>query len=255
MDMTDSAAGVPRHVADLGTILELCEAVSATNDLADAFSRIMRVLSAERKFQRACLLVLDETTGRLAPVVSSGMTSDESDKGRYFPGEGVTGNVLATGRARIIPDTRQEPDFLNRTGRLADDGLAPISFMCVPLRVEGKVVGVAWADKVFPGDDELKVDHAVLEILSAILSQCMRLDRMVTREKQEMLVQSNAERSQAREKYQFDNIIGDAPAMQDVFATVGQVANSRATVLLLGETGTGNFGACFIFARKWIRAP
>ena len=27
--------------------------------------------------------------------------------------------------------------------------------------------------------------------------------------------------------------------MQEVFATVGQVANSRATVLLLGETGTG----------------
>ena len=27
--------------------------------------------------------------------------------------------------------------------------------------------------------------------------------------------------------------------MHDVFATVGQVANSRATVLLLGETGTG----------------
>src|SRR4051812_49607331 len=27
--------------------------------------------------------------------------------------------------------------------------------------------------------------------------------------------------------------------MHEVFATVGQVANSRATVLLLGETGTG----------------
>src|SRR3989440_8153868 len=27
--------------------------------------------------------------------------------------------------------------------------------------------------------------------------------------------------------------------MHDVFAVVGQVANSRATVLLLGETGTG----------------
>ncbi len=42
-----------------------------------------------------------------------------------------------------------------------------------------------------------------------------------------------------RDRYRFENIIGDSPAMHDVFATVGQVADSRATVLLLGETGTG----------------
>src|SRR5262249_5858667 len=42
-----------------------------------------------------------------------------------------------------------------------------------------------------------------------------------------------------RDRYRFENIIGDSPAMHEVFAIVGQVANSRATVLLLGETGTG----------------
>src|SRR5205814_744651 len=46
-------------------------------------------------------------------------------------------------------------------------------------------------------------------------------------------------RAQVRDRYRFENIIGDSPAMHEVFATVGQVANSRATVLLLGETGTG----------------
>ena len=42
-----------------------------------------------------------------------------------------------------------------------------------------------------------------------------------------------------RDRYRFENVIGDSPAMHDVFAVVGQVANSRATVLILGETGTG----------------
>ncbi|MDP6582077.1 MAG: sigma-54 dependent transcriptional regulator, partial [Vicinamibacterales bacterium] len=40
-------------------------------------------------------------------------------------------------------------------------------------------------------------------------------------------------------KYRFDNIIGTSPAMLDVLAMIGQVASSRATCLLLGETGTG----------------
>lgn len=42
-----------------------------------------------------------------------------------------------------------------------------------------------------------------------------------------------------RGRHRFENIIGDAPPMLEVLRTVARVANSRATVLLLGETGTG----------------
>ncbi len=38
---------------------------------------------------------------------------------------------------------------------------------------------------------------------------------------------------------QFDNIVGESPAMQRIFDVVGKVAPSQATVLILGETGTG----------------
>jgi two-component system response regulator AtoC len=34
-------------------------------------------------------------------------------------------------------------------------------------------------------------------------------------------------------------LIGDSPVMQDIYKTVGRVARSDATVLILGETGTG----------------
>jgi DNA-binding NtrC family response regulator len=40
-------------------------------------------------------------------------------------------------------------------------------------------------------------------------------------------------------KLSFDNIIGDHPSMQRLFKLVAQVAKSRATVLICGETGTG----------------
>ncbi len=59
------------------------------------------------------------------------------------------------------------------------------------------------------------------------------------RQKEELLEENAQLRAQVRDRYRFENIIGDSPAMHEVFATVGQVANSRATVLLLGETGTG----------------
>jgi len=46
-------------------------------------------------------------------------------------------------------------------------------------------------------------------------------------------------RAQLGEKYQFENIIGRSPAMQEIFATVARVAGTRATVLLAGESGVG----------------
>jgi DNA-binding NtrC family response regulator len=40
-------------------------------------------------------------------------------------------------------------------------------------------------------------------------------------------------------RYQFENIIGRSPKMQEVFAAVARVAPTRATVLLVGESGIG----------------
>ncbi|MEO7649262.1 MAG: sigma-54 dependent transcriptional regulator [Bryobacteraceae bacterium] len=40
-------------------------------------------------------------------------------------------------------------------------------------------------------------------------------------------------------RYEFDNIKGRSPLMQDIFATIERVAPTRATVLLAGESGVG----------------
>jgi two-component system response regulator AtoC len=46
-------------------------------------------------------------------------------------------------------------------------------------------------------------------------------------------------RKQLREKYQFNQIIGASPKMQEVFKLIERVADTDSTVLILGESGTG----------------
>jgi two-component system, NtrC family, response regulator AtoC len=46
-------------------------------------------------------------------------------------------------------------------------------------------------------------------------------------------------RARLAERYSFQNIIGSAPIMQEIFKTVVQVATARASVLITGESGTG----------------
>ncbi|MCX7885897.1 MAG: sigma-54 dependent transcriptional regulator [Verrucomicrobiae bacterium] len=46
-------------------------------------------------------------------------------------------------------------------------------------------------------------------------------------------------RQQLDRKYGLENIIGESPAMQQVFDIIRQLAPTRATALIVGETGTG----------------
>ncbi len=115
----------------------------------------------------------------------------------------------------------------------------PVSFLCVPIKIEGRTAGALSVDKPFVNNDALRSDQRFLEVIAAFLAQAIQINRMVMRQKEELLEENAQLRAQVRDRYRFENIIGDSPAMHDVFAVVGQVANSRATVLLLGETGTG----------------
>src|SRR5439155_10831168 len=109
----------------------------------------------------------------------------------------------------------------------------------VPSNIGGRPARALAIDKPFVSDDTLRSGHTLLNIIAAFLAQAIQINRMVMRQKEELLEENAQLRAQVRDRYRFENIIGDSPAMHDVFATVGQVANSRATVLLLGETGTG----------------
>ncbi len=224
---------------ELNALTDLGRILSSTLELREAFPKMMQVISDKLDMHRGTLVLLDESTGRLRTEAAIGLAPDDIERNRFALGEGVTGNVVATGRARIIADVRSDPDFLNRTGRIDPEGSEPISFFCVPIKIEGRTLGALSVDKPFINDANIRADHLFLDIVAAFLAQAIQINRMVMRQKEELLEENAQLRSQVRDRYRFENIIGDSPAMHEVFATVGQVANSRATVLLLGETGTG----------------
>ena len=65
----------------------------------------------------------------------------------------------------------------------------------------------------------------------------MRIARAVRSQKLE--TENTSLRQQLDSKFGLENIVGESPAMREVFDIVQQVAPTRATVLILGESGTG----------------
>src|SRR5580698_2033306 len=132
---------------ELAILTEIGLILSSTLDLRETFGKMMQIISDKLNMRRGALVLLDESTGRLRTEAAVGMTPEEMEKGKYALGEGITGNVVATGRARIIADLRQEPDFLNRTGRMnPEEGDIAISFYCIPILIEGRTAGALSVD-------------------------------------------------------------------------------------------------------------
>src|SRR5436309_6884716 len=151
---------------ELSILTEIGRILSSTLELREAFGKIMQSISDKMDMHRGALVLLDESTGRLRTEAAVGLTPDEIERGKYALGEGITGNVVATGRARVIADLRNEPDFLNRTGRLSPgDAEQPISFFCVPIRIEGRTAGALSVDKPYESEENLKSDHRFIDLI------------------------------------------------------------------------------------------
>lgn len=54
-----------------------------------------------------------------------------------------------------------------------------------------------------------------------------------------LAMEVKALKDELSEKYRIDNIIGNSSQMQEIYKTIGRIAESKATVLVQGESGTG----------------
>jgi len=58
-------------------------------------------------------------------------------------------------------------------------------------------------------------------------------------EQRRLLQENRFYRRELLTKYQFKNVIGQTPAMVQVYKTIAKIADTKSTVLLYGESGTG----------------
>jgi Nif-specific regulatory protein len=231
-------AAMDRSEQEMSTLEQISAILGSSLELTDLFGQVMALLERQLGLRRATLVLKDESIDRLRIVAAVGLTEDEKQRGQYEVGEGITGQVVQTGRLRTVADIASEPDFLNRTGALRDRS-EKLSYICVPIRVDQQTMGAIAVTVPFAEEAKLAADARLLTIVSGAIAQALHVHQLITREKDQWLEITQSLRENLRTKYRFENIIGSSGAMMDVLAMIAQVAVSRATVLLLGETGTG----------------
>jgi DNA-binding NtrC family response regulator len=94
------------------------------------------------------------------------------------------------------------------------------------------------------GSEELAVDAMKRGADDYIAKGRLQIDELEMRiaralKQQNLEVENVSLRQQLDSKFGLENIVGESPAMKEIFEIVQQVAPSRATVLIGGESGTG----------------
>jgi DNA-binding NtrC family response regulator len=94
------------------------------------------------------------------------------------------------------------------------------------------------------GSEELAVDAMKRGADDYIAKGRLQIDELELRianalRRQKLEVENVSLHQQLDAKFGLQNLVGESPAMKEVFEVVQQVAPTRATVLLLGESGTG----------------
>src|SRR5690606_4387276 len=105
-----------RSEQELDILEQISQILGDGLELTQVFRRVMLVLSERLGVERAAFVLRDDASGQLRTIAAVGLSTEEIARGRYAPGEGVTGQVIASGRSPIIRDVSQHPEFLNRTG-------------------------------------------------------------------------------------------------------------------------------------------
>jgi Nif-specific regulatory protein len=205
--------------------------------LRDVLVPVLRTLSKYTGMMRGIITLLDQDNNELFIEAAHGLTSEELNRGRYKPGEGVVGRVVQTGRPMVIPKISQEPLFLNRTQ--AWNRKEDISFICVPIKIQNRVIGALSADRLFSNSVALEEDLRLLTIVASMIAQAVRLRLEYLRERKALLEENLRLQSELKEKFRPANMIGRSNAMQRVYDAIQQVAKSDATVLIRGESGVG----------------
>lgn len=203
--------------------------------LRTTLTNILKALEIRLALLRTHIVIQDPESRNLRLSLCRGQPCSHV---AYMPGRGVTGQVFARGQSIVVPRMKDHPDFRNRLFSRTEDELASLAFICVPVLAGGKALGTLSTDAPAARDSD---GTAKLEVLREFLEAvALMIGSRVAWLQEEMVSSSWEADSEDELPPGMDGfVVGQAPTMRAALRQAFQAAPSRATVLILGESGSG----------------
>ncbi len=221
------------------TLAQISRAMVGGPNLRGLLHQVLEILSQNHGVIRGTVALLSDDDGAIVVHASDGPVRSGAHTARYRLGEGITGRVVESGRAVVVPRISREPAFLFRAAERPELRERELSYLSIPIIVRKKAVGALGVDLPFDPDRDYEATLQFLDVVAAMLAQAVSTHRAAELERRRLLDENTHLRQELKERYDFSNIVGTSGPMRQVYEAIEQVARTTTTVMLRGESGTG----------------
>jgi HD-GYP domain-containing protein (c-di-GMP phosphodiesterase class II) len=130
-------------VRQLSTLMALSTILNSTLEQKEVRRRAIEAATRLTESEVGSLLLVDEEKNELFFEVALGEKGEKVKEIRLKIGEGIAGWVAKTGKAVIIDDVQNDPRFFKGADRKSS--FVTRNMICVPVKSEGKIIGVLQA--------------------------------------------------------------------------------------------------------------
>jgi signal transduction histidine kinase len=155
-----------RRLEQLAVLNKVSHIITSTVELEELINRTVDVIRKELDYPFVGLALKNEDTGRIQlRAMSSELLVGIEVGHSQEPGEGVVGEVFASGKSLLVPDVTKWPNYV-------ETGSTVRSEMCVPIQVKGQVIGIldAASDRT---DDFAESDLMVFKTVADHIAQAV----------------------------------------------------------------------------------
>jgi Nif-specific regulatory protein len=223
----------------LTPLFHISKAILEGEDLSGTLSILMKILKEDMGVIRGMVYLFSSRAEKIFIHDSVGLSEEEKTRGVYSLGEGITGKVVESGKAIIVPRICDEPAFLNRTRSHSMHEDSEESFVCIPIIRGENVLGAISVERYCEDLNQLQYDVELLGIIAAMIAQAVELYLLENEDSHLLKVENERLHNELKIKFHPSNIIGNSKPMMEVYSLIDKIAKTRSTVLLLGESGVG----------------
>lgn len=224
--------GFPKHLPPeaLSALVDASAAINSAQGLDETLAAIARAAASVMRAEASSVIVLDEVRDRQVFRAAVGDRADQLIGMDYDREVGISGKAIQRGEALVVNDVSKDAAHYHEIdSRLA---FQTRSLIAAPLINKGHTLGVVEVLNPISGqqfgDEDRELGKVFANLAAIAMANAKLYDRI------------ERENRQLRQTYQpVEEILGISSAMDNVKNLILRVARSAATVLLLGETGTG----------------
>ncbi len=224
----------------LKMLLDISNALSAVLDLKDVLTISSSILRRNISHKYAGIGLYDPELNRFRILALDDPNKTFQEEGQFFPAEDTPDELAIKTRRPVLRQRLDLAEFPSPFVKLAYE--AGLRSVCVvPLVSRDKPIGILSVANTIegafrPGSDETL--QLIANQIAGAVDSAIKFDE-IEKLKNRLASEKLYLEEEIQSEYNFEEIIGNSPALQKVLRQIETVAPTDSCVLVCGETGTG----------------